>query len=145
MRKRKIEKIIKNIEANKKLYKKIAEILYYDIDRFINDAQNYIEAIKNGSMLCNIDTISKSNMSCTIIFMACQKTKTIYNYRNFFVFFKALGYTPAAPRSNYFRISGGGMDMIFHTNYTNIHILHRLGFISEKECEHLAQQTPIVI
>ena len=58
---------------------------------------------------------------------------------------KTLGFSPANKNSNYFRIYGCGMDMIFHTNYTIIHKLARLGFLNKKECESLAQNTPQTI
>lgn len=62
----------------------------------------------------------------------------------FFTLFMSLGFSEVN-RSGYFRISGCGVDMIFHTNYTIIHNLRSLGFISKKECSHLAQQTPNII
>lgn len=35
-------------------------------------------------------------------------------------------------------------DEFFNTNYTIIHRLHSLGFITKEECATLAQQTPTV-
>ena len=46
---------------------------------------------------------------------------------------------------DYFTIGGCGMDMIFHTNYTIIHRLYKLGFMTKKECEKLCQMTPSII
>ena len=68
----------------------------------------------------------------------------IFNYLNFYQFFTQLGFAKVK-NSNTFRISGCGMDMIFHTNYTIMHQLCRYGFITKKECENLAQKTPQVI
>ena len=96
-------------------------------------------------MINSIDSVSSSGMSRTIKFLSCEKSKTNFYYRNYFGFFLALGYTPKNDRSNYFRISGCGMDMIFHTNYTIIHRLTRLGFLTKKECSILAQKTPSTI
>ena len=98
-------------------------------------------------MICNIDSVSASGMSRTIKFLSCEKSKreNRFMYLNYFVLFRVLGYTVAGKYGSYFRVSGCGMDMIFHTNYTIIHKLQRLGFISKKQCNHLAQQTPTVI
>jgi hypothetical protein len=59
--------------------------------------------------------------------------------------FTILGFTKSRSNDFYFSIGGCGMDMIFHTNYTIIHRLHRLGFINKKQCDFLAQQTPTTI
>jgi hypothetical protein len=58
---------------------------------------------------------------------------------NFYAFFGALGFTESG---NGFRISGCGMDMVFHTNYSIIHKLQKLGFIDMKKRDVLAQKTP---
>jgi hypothetical protein len=97
-------------------------------------------------MCCSIGSVSSSGMSRTIKFLAPEKNikRGEYQYLNFFAFFRILGYTPVKD-SHYFRINGCGMDMVFHTNYSIIHKLHRLGFITKKQCEQLAQATPQVI
>ena len=65
-------------------------------------------------------------------------------FYNFYQFFDSLGYTKIKD-SDYFRIGGCGMDMIFHTNYTIMHDLRRLGFINKEECDTLAQATPHIV
>ena len=145
---KKIERITKRLKEDKEISKHIANDEYYTYDQFISDAQRYIKAIKQNRMICSIDSVSKSGMSRTIKFLSCEKSnynKNQFNYLNYFAFFRILGYSPASKYGDYFRIFGCGMDMIFDTNYTNIHRLHRLGFISKKECDSLAQQTPIII
>lgn len=139
--------ILANIEQNKELQKAIKNVSYYENERFFNDAKAYIKAIKEGRMINSIGSVSKSGMSRTIKFLSCQKgnQRNSFYYRNYFAFFKALGYSPANDYDHYFRISGCGMDMIFHTNYTIIHRLQRLGFLSKKECSKLAQMTPSTI
>lgn len=113
------------------------------IKNFISDAKEYIQAIQERRMFCIIHSVSKSGMSRTISFHSCEKSgnKKQYCYRQYYCFFKALGYT-AAKDSYFFRIHGCGMDMIFHTNYSIIHYLESLGFINKKQCEKLAQMTP---
>lgn len=143
---KKQEKIIQKINNDKAFSKTLMNADYYGIERFIEDGNRYIKAIKEGRMICNIDTVSSSGMSRTIKFLECAKNNSLgqYQYLNFYAFFTALGFEKVKDK-NTFRIHGSGMDMIFHTNYTNIHRMHRLGFITRQQCEELAQMTPQVI
>lgn len=113
---------------------------------FTEHAKRYIKAIRDGRMLCSIDTVSRSGMSRTMRFMEMQRNPTTRTHQmlNFYQFFLMLGYSPAND-SDHFRINGCGMDMVFATNYNIIHKLHRLGFISKADCAKLAQKTPHVI
>lgn len=142
----KLEKIKQNLEKDKEFLKNIDKVTYYGIDQFIKDAYQYIKAIQEGRMICAIKRVSSSGMSRNIYFMSCQKSKepARYWYSNYYAFFKALGYTVANDKDS-FRIGGCGMDMIFHTNYTNMHRLARWGFITKKICSKLAQMTPTLI
>ena len=139
--------IIKAIENDKVLIKNINSISYYSVESFIDDSKEYINAIKSGRMINSIGSVSSSGMSRTIKFLSCQRNKSgkSHYYRQYWCFFNALGFSKARNSNDYFSISGCGMDMIFHTNYTNIHKLYRLGFISKKECEKYAQMTPTTI
>jgi hypothetical protein len=142
-----IETIVKNISAEKWLIKNIANMHYYTVnDNFINDAISYIKAINDGRMICNIESVSRSGMSRKIKFMSCEKYKNRggFSYRQYLGLFKALDFKEYQ-RTGTFTINGCGMNMVFHTNYTIIHRLQRLGFISKKECERLCQLTPTII
>lgn len=132
------QRILENIENRYKLKGDDAEVFY-------ENAIRYIKAIKENRVICIIDTVSASGMSRTLKFLECAKYKNEkrYAYLNFYSFFKNLGYN-AVRSSNFFRIYGCGMDMVFHTNYSNIHDLKRLGFISKRQCDKLAQMTPTV-
>lgn len=107
---------------------------------------------QEGRMLCIIPKVSASRMSRQIKFHSFEiydngttKNSTqVGYYRQYWSFFKMLGYKEVKGTEN-FSIGGCGMDMIFHTNYTIIHRLKRLGFIDENECRELAQMTPIVL
>ena len=112
-------------------------------DEVRNWIERYINATKEGRMLCVIDSVSSSGMSRTMRFleMAGNK-KTGHNILQFRSLFRALGYTPAGRYFDGFRIGGCGMDMVFHTNYTIIHNFCDGGFLSSKECAKLAQKTP---
>ena len=137
-----------NIQANKEIMAQFKKLnsSHYEIENFISDAQNYIKAITERRMLCVIEKVSNSGMSRNIKFHSCEKSnnENSFYYRQYIRLFEILGYTPVK-NSDSFRIGGCGMDMIFHTNYTIIHRLHRLEFINKSECEKLAQQTPVVL
>ena len=142
--KTKLERIEKNVIDNLKL-SNVEKYGTTEVELFISSAQRYIKAIKEGRVICNIESVSASGMSRILKFLECSgNTKKGFYYYNFFKLFKDLGFS-SSRKTNGFRISGCGMDMVFHTNYTIIHQLCRLGFISKKECSKLAQNTPTVI
>ena len=130
------KKDLKVIEAIKKSSIKLDH--YYGIEKeesFLNCAKDYISAIRQKRMICIIKSVSKSGMSRVLKFHSFEKPYI----RNYYSLFIALGYKKV---DNGFRVSGCGMDVIFHTNYTIIHRLHLLGLISKKERDLLAQRTP---
>lgn len=143
----KLNKVTKNIQADKSIMKYLNSNNYMSVDDFIRNAERYIKAIEEGRVINSIGSVSKSGMSRTIKFVECAKNKNTkrHQYLNFFTLFKALGYSEARSQNGYFSISGCGMDMIFHTNYSNIHVLCRLGFITKNKCSVLAQATPSTI
>ena len=116
---------------------------------FIRHAKRYIKAIKERRIICAIDKVSASGMSRTLKFLEMSRgtyeKKTRYSLLNFYEFFQMLQYTPAAKNSDYFRIMGCGMDMVFATNYYIIGKLERLGFINAADSSVLRQATPPVV
>lgn len=136
------EKLTALLSQNKQLAKQLSKLSHYEVKDFLRDANDYIKAIKSGRMFCIIHSVSKSGMSRNIAFHSWQGGKSKGYYRQYYALFKTLGYTPAAGNRDAFRVNGCGMDMIFHTNYTIIHDFKRLGIITKKQCEKLAQQTP---
>jgi|688.fasta_scaffold115770_7 hypothetical protein len=146
MNAKKLNAIKASISNDKIINKNIDKKLkYYTIDNFINDALCYIKAIQEKRMINVIKSVSTSGMSRVIKFTSCEKgNNKQYYQRNYNCLFIALDYTEAKHKDG-FTIGGCGMDMIFHTNYSIIHKLHRLGFINKTECEKLAQMTPNTI
>lgn len=134
---------MKNTLSNE-VIKNIGKQSYYDAERFTADAKRYIKAIKEGRMINSIGSVSNSGMSRTIKFVEMNKLGKQCRIYNFFVFFKVMGYTPVK-QSDYFRINGCGMDMIFATNYNIIHNLHRMRFMNKAQCNTCAQMTPSTI
>jgi hypothetical protein len=126
------------------LKKSIAKMQYYSEESFLKDANAYIEAIKNGSMCCIIHSVAKSGMSRTLKFHSCTKNTERYNYRQYIKLFEALGYKEKG-NTGAFTVNGCGMDMIFHTNYSIMHIFKNMGIITADECRVLAQHTPTVL
>jgi hypothetical protein len=114
---------------------------------FISDGIRYINAIKEGRVICAIASVSESGMSRTIRFLECAKSnyEPRYIYLNFYGFMKCLGYKTAGKYGDYFRINGCGMDMIFATNHNIISSLYDMGFINKEQCDDLSQKTPTVI
>ncbi|HPS30437.1 MAG TPA: hypothetical protein PLZ43_09285 [bacterium] len=114
-----------------------------DAINFIYDAKRWVKAIEQGRMICIVKSVSSSGMSRKFRYMECSKTKSGYYYMNFVKFLRVMGYK----NDHDFNItrSGCGMDMNFDTNYSIMHKLQNLGFISKKRCEVLAQMTPTCI
>ena len=118
---------------------------YYSSDDFIRDAKRYVKAIKEGRIICDIASVSRSGMSRKMKFLECHRNSSTgnYQYLTFFGMYRALGYNPK--RDGLINISGCGMDMVFHTNYNVIYKLCFLRFITRDTRDHLCQQTPTVI
>ena len=94
-------------------------------------------------MMCIIHKVSASGMSRTISFHECAKGQgqKRHYYLQFWSLFDMLGYRKAR-NCDAFVVYGCGMDMIFNTNYNNMHEFKRLGIISKKDCDKLSQMTP---
>ncbi len=143
---RKKEKVLKRISEDKEICKRLKLESYYDAEQFVKDGFRYIKAIKEGRVINCVGSVSSSGMSRMMKFLECAKSKhhkNKYMYLNFIGFMNAMG--NKCDRNGFFRIHGSGMDMVFHTNYTIIHKLHRLGFVNKAECKSLAQDTPTTI
>jgi len=129
------------ITLSNEVKKAIAKNEYYGEESFINDANNWIKAIKEGRVICNVASVSKSGMNRKLKFLSCEPTNEKFYYRQYNTMLEVLGFK--YNRDSWaITVNGCGMDMIFHTNYTIIHQLQRMGFITESECSSLSQMTP---
>jgi len=138
------------IKLTDEIIKKISKEKYYLTDDFIRDAKCYIQAIKEGRMICNIKSISRSGMSRNMKFVSMEQFKgrgdrDVFYLREYGGLFDMLGYTESRSKDSYFLISGCGMNMVFATNYRIINSLFRMGFMDKSTCDVLAQNTPLVI
>ena len=132
-----------DIEALLKKHNKGLDYPVY-FDNFVMNAKRYIKAIKQGRMICSIDKVSTSGMSRTLKFVEIDGRDRSYYMYNFYQLFDVLGYN-AVGNTDYFRIYGCGMDMVFHTNYSIIRQLYNFGLMQKKTCIKLEQMTPNVI
>ena len=139
---KKADKIINNIKVDKEIMKNINKIAYTSIESFIESVQDYIKATKENRMF---STVSYSNSgSVKFSFHSCEKNKKTkqYWYRQYYMLFKILGYRESKENGK-FTLSFGNMDMIFNTNYNNVHKFFKLGFINKKQLKVLCQNTPV--
>ena len=127
------------IKLSKEVIKKLSKEEYYNQDRFINDCKTYIKAVNSGRMLYTVTHVSNSGMSRDINIKSFEGKMSNGYYRNFYGMFSALGYS-FNKNTNDLRVGGCGMNMLFATNYDIIHSLQRMGFISKKKCDILAQK-----
>lgn len=142
---KKDERILKKIAADKELQKNLSKQSdHYGNEMFLRDGKRYLKAIKEGRMLCIIESVSASGMSRVLKFNECAKLKgNNHSFMQFWTMFKVLGHQET--KSQGFRVHGCGMDMVFHTNYCIVRKLQHLGFISKKQCAVLEQKTPTIL
>ena len=134
---KKVERIKKNVEADKDIMRKLSKEKHYSTDDLIRDINTYINAVKSGRISYDVIAVAKSGMSRTIKITSCEKGKERYYYRQYQVMLGILGETVVGDT---IRVYGCGMNMLFATNYNLIRMFRRLGFISKKQCDTLAQK-----
>ena len=126
-------------------------------EEILNDAKRYIEATNEGRLFAIVRSVSKSGESRVIDFGEFVQSENSSNGEtyglklNFARLFEFLGYKYTEDKQGY-RISGGGMDMIFHVHDTTIRNLVQLGVLAKGELiteeeltliNKLAQKQPI--
>jgi hypothetical protein len=138
------ERAIEKINKQKDVLKGINQSCY-SVESFIDDAESWVKAISEGRMTCVIPSVSASGMSRKLKFNSTEKRKGDKRFyiRNYYAFLSALGYKHG--NSDAITVGGCGMDMVFATNYSIIHVLERCGIINKDKCKVLCQKTPSVI
>jgi len=140
------EEIMQAIAENKEIQKAIKKITHYSDSDFYRDCERWIKAIKEKRMVCSIKSVSRSGMSRVFYYFELSGNENNrFSIMQFYAFLKAMGHTESRSHDCAIVVGGCGMDMNFHTNYSIIHRLSRLGFLSDQECDNLAQQTPHVV
>ena len=123
---------------------KTTDLTFYTVEDFLKDAKAYLKAIEQKRMICSF-IVSESGCRRHVKFLSCEKGKYSHYYRNYFAFFKAMGYKTSRKTGyqDYFIVDGCGMDMIFHTNNSIVNSLRYLGVI--RKTKGLEQNTPTTI
>lgn len=115
---------------------------------FLEDMSRFIQATKDGRIICIIHSVSSSGMSRTMSFHECVRyDKPLsdgrkFRYTQFWSLFKSLGHREG---NDGFVISGCGMDMVFNTHYNVINVAKYSGIITAAECAKLEQMTPTTL
>ena len=139
---KKIERIARNIRNDRELMNGLKKV-DMSIDQFIRDAQTYLRAVTERRISYTVATVSKSGMSRTLIITSCERSrwegKVSYYYRQYNTMLQAMGYSVKRGYRDSIRVYGCGMNMLFATNYNIVWSLHRLGFISRRQCDLLCQ------
>lgn len=114
---------------------------YYDAKDFIRDVENYIRSIQNRTLLCNIYSVSKSGMTRWMRFSYVHKDGRGISFVSLMM--ETLGWTQNRDLCS--KVSGCGMDMVFHCNYTTVWRIHSLGLITRKAAGKLSQMNPQLV
>ena len=140
------EEILQAIADNKEIQKGIKKLYHYSDSEFYRDCERWISAVKENRLMCSIKSVSRSGMSRVFYYFELSRHESgRHSICQFYAFLKAMGYTQSRSHDFAITVIGCGMDMNFNTNYNIIHRLARLGFISDAECDNLAQNTPHVV
>lgn len=113
---------------------------YYDQQDFIKDCKTYIAALRAGRVQYRVTHVSQSGCSRNIHIQSFEGKMSGGYYRNYSMMLKVLGFRFDRPYGD-IKVGGGGMDMLFATNYDIIHTFKRMGLITKKTCDVLAQKT----
>jgi hypothetical protein len=134
---KKVEKILKNIMADKKIMNQLKKMEHYKPSMFVKDGMRYLKAVEEGRIQYNVESVSASGMTRQIKILSCERIKgKKYSYTSYISFLEALGFKT---RDFNIIVRGCGMDMLFVTNRNIILSLKELGFISHKKADVLAQ------
>ena len=126
------------ITLNKEVIKNLSKENYYDDASFIADAQCYIQAVEDGRLLYAVVKVSANGMSRSMLIRSCEKDGEGFYFRNYVKFMKVMGYKILNDLS--VRVNGGGMNMLFETNYGIINALQAMGFLPKERADKLAQK-----
>ena len=115
----------------------------YDFDNLVNDCKRYVSATKQSRLICTINHVSQSGMTRHMKFVEMKKASgNHFNIRNFYQMLDVFGFRF---KEDSMVVNGCGMDMVFHTHYSIIRDIKRLGIITAKTCNVLEQKKPSTI
>ena len=122
----------------KEVLKNLAKNQYYTEDNFCKDIETFITAIQNGRLITEVISVSRSGMSRTIMIEAFEGDYKNGYYRNFIGMFRILG--EKVTKEGYIKVSGCGMDMVFHLKYQTLLSFENMGFLQKGEALKLANK-----
>ena len=124
-------------------YLKSDEDLHKYAMEFEYAAVHYIEAVKQGRVICIIQGVSRSGMTRRMTFKECRKDTSTGNYW-YADLNRLISSAAGIPLNKHHElvVTGCGMDMVFHTHHNVIRCLQQAGFVRKKWAEELAQMTP---
>ena len=127
---------MEGIELTKEVLKNLTKNEYYTKDNFCKDAEAFITAIEDGRLITEVIAVSRSGMSRDIMIKAFEGDYKNGYYRNFIGMFRTLG--EKVTKEGYIKVSGCGMDMIFHLKYQTLLSFENMGFLQKGEALKLA-------
>ena len=68
---------METITLSKEVLKNIAKNTYYSDEQFISDAQKWVNAIKEGRMLCNIVSVSSLETSADFVIVSISVASSV--------------------------------------------------------------------
>ena len=111
-----------------------------DLTEFEIKKINYlIFAIRTKTLLCNIESVSKSGMTRKLSFLTIAGGQ-VWRFNDLF---QIDGYR--LDKNYNVIVTGCGMDMVWNTVYTMAYKLNQMGFITDEDLPKLSQSSAIVI
>ena len=136
---KRIEKVVEAIKKNREIMKRLNKEEYYTPEMLAGDMLTYVKALKDGRVRYSVISVSRSGMSRQIEIISCEKSADYgYWFRQYGRMLEMLGYR--VNRDNLVVVSGCGMSMTFHVNYSLMHTFCRLGLVSKAVCGKLSQK-----
>jgi hypothetical protein len=119
---------MEGIRLPKEVSKNFAKNQYYTEDNFCKDIEAFITAIQDGRLIAEVISVSRSGMSRSIMVEAFEGEYKNGYYRNFIGMFHTLG--EKVTKEGYIKVSGCGMDMVFHLKYQTLLSFENMGNLS---------------
>ena len=117
--------------------KEVEKNKYYNVEMFEKDCKTYIEAVRSGRILYNVEHVSASGMSRRITVKSYEGTMEKGYYRNYFAMLEVFGYKQNKDYT--ITVKGCGMNMLFATNHDLINKMYKMELLDKKTCDILAQ------
>ena len=127
---------MEGIELTKEVLKNLTKNEYYTKDNFCKDVESFIAAIRDGRLITEVISVSRSGMSRDIMIKAFEGDYKNGYYRNFIGMFRTLG--EKVTKEGYIKVSGCGMDMVFSLKYQTLLSFENMGFLQKSEALKLA-------